>query len=98
MNRLGVKWIFSGEEKNIVVNKDKAGNAKTNEKADSFINAIGNFISATTFSIYETNESAMNKGDFDVFTSHNYSIDNWSFISGYAPLVKNGVNAAVQKA
>ena len=98
MNRLGVKWIFSGEESNIVVNKDKAGNAKTNEKADSFINAIGNFIAPTTFSIYETNEGTINKGDFDVFTSHGYSIDNWTFISGYAPLVKNAVNAEVQKA
>lgn len=98
MNRLGIKWIFSGEEHNIIVNKDKAGNAKTNEKADSFINAIGNFISATTFSIYETNESDMNKGNFDVFTSHDFNIDNWTFISGYAPIVKNVPNAEVQKA
>ncbi|MGN1227764.1 MAG: hypothetical protein ACI4TX_03880 [Christensenellales bacterium] len=96
MNRLGIKWIFSGEEKNIIVNTDKCGNAKTNEKANSFIDVIGNAISSTTFSIFETNENAMNRGNYDVFTSHNYTIDKWKFMAGYAPAVKNCVNSSVQ--
>ncbi|MBQ8749984.1 MAG: hypothetical protein IJZ29_05930 [Clostridia bacterium] len=96
MNRLGIKWIFSGEEKNIVINKDKCGNAKTNEKAGTLIDAIGNLISSTTFSIYETDEASMNKGDFKVFTSHGYTIDNWTFVEGEPPAIKNCKNSSVQ--
>lgn len=89
MNRLGVKWIYSGEEESIVVNSDKTKNAKTNEKAGSVIDSIANFFGgADSFDIYEISNNDIANSNFKVFTSNGFNIENWTFENGKAPQVK----------
>ena len=92
-------WVYSGVESNIVYNADKCSNARERGIVEGYpvIGAVLDFAQgSTSVSSYSTNNDNIANGNYDVFTKHGFTVENWSF-SG-APMVEKCVRKEIQNA